>query len=156
LPGETAPPKLAPDGCNRPPARIRKGLPIVAYLVFGVSGLVLLSVGGVLLVTLWIATRNTVELLEGKGRRLGLHSGPVVVGNIGTPSRMNYTVVGDTVNTTKHLQELAKELLPNVDVAILVSGVTAPALPPDLRLRSLVEYHLRGRGAPIEVFGLAG
>jgi class 3 adenylate cyclase len=88
--------------------------------------------------------------------RIGLHSGPVVVGNIGTPSRMNYTVVGDTVNTTKRLQELAKELLPEVEVAIFVSGVTAAALPPDLRLRSRGEYHLRGRGAPIEVFALAG
>ena len=48
---------------------VRKGLPIVAYLVFGVSALVL-SVGGVLLVTLSIATRNTFELLEDKGRLL--------------------------------------------------------------------------------------
>jgi adenylate cyclase len=88
--------------------------------------------------------------------RVGLHSGPVVVGNIGTPSRMNYTVVGDTVNTAKRIQELAKETLPEAEVATFVSGVTAAALPPDLRLRSLGEYHLRGRGAPIEVLSLAG
>jgi adenylate cyclase len=88
--------------------------------------------------------------------RLGLHSGPVVVGNIGTASRMNYTVVGDTVNTTKRLQELAKELLPDAEVAIFVSGVTALALPPDLELRSLGDYHLRGRDQRIEVFSLAG
>jgi adenylate cyclase len=69
---------------------------------------------------------------------------------------MNYTVVGDTVNTTKRLQELAKELLPDAEVAIFVSGVTALALPPDLPLRSLGEYHLRGRDQPIEVFNLAG
>ena len=49
---------------------VRKGLPIVAYLVFGVSALVILAVGGVLLVTLSIATRNTFELLEDKGRLL--------------------------------------------------------------------------------------
>jgi adenylate cyclase len=87
--------------------------------------------------------------------RLGLHSGPVVVGNIGTPSRMNYTVVGDTVNAAKRLQELAKELLPQAEVAIFVSGTIAAALPPDPKLRSLGEYHLRGRDAPIEVFSLA-
>jgi adenylate cyclase len=53
-----------------PTPEVRKGLPIVAYLVFGVSALVILSVGGVLLVTLSIATRNTVELLEDKSRLL--------------------------------------------------------------------------------------
>ena len=51
-------------------SEVRKGLPIVAYLVFGVSALVILSVGAVLLVTLSIATRNTVELLEDKSRLL--------------------------------------------------------------------------------------
>jgi hypothetical protein len=49
---------------------MRKGLPIVAYLVFGVSALVFFSVAGVLLVTLSIATRNTFELLEDKSRLL--------------------------------------------------------------------------------------
>ena len=49
---------------------VRKGLPIVAYLVFGVSALVILAVGAVLLVTLSIATRNTFELLEDKSRLL--------------------------------------------------------------------------------------
>jgi hypothetical protein len=54
-----------------PPAPpVRKGLPIVAYLVFGVGALVTLSVGGVLFVTLSIATRNTFELLEDKSRLL--------------------------------------------------------------------------------------
>ena len=49
---------------------VRKGLPIVVYLVFGVSALVILAVGGVLLLTLLIATRNTFEFLEDKGRLL--------------------------------------------------------------------------------------
>ncbi|MGH6913906.1 MAG: cache domain-containing protein, partial [Geminicoccales bacterium] len=52
---------------NRP---WRKGLPIVAYLVFGVGGLIILSVGGVFLITLSIATRNTFELLGDNGRLL--------------------------------------------------------------------------------------
>ena len=53
-----------------PTPRLRKGLPIVAYLVFGVSALMILSIGGVLLVTLSIASRNTYELLEDKSRLL--------------------------------------------------------------------------------------
>ena len=54
---------------STPPAPpVRTGLPIVAYLVFGVGALVILSVGGVLLVTLSIATRNTLELLQDRSR----------------------------------------------------------------------------------------
>lgn len=61
--------------------------------------------------------------------RIGLHSGPVVVGNIGTPSRMNSTVVGDTVNTAQRIQELAKELAPRAEVAVLLSAATAARRP---------------------------
>ncbi|HSA79767.1 MAG TPA: cache domain-containing protein, partial [Geminicoccaceae bacterium] len=53
-----------------PTPEVRKGLSIVAYLMFGVSALVILAVGAVLLVTLSIATRNTFELLEDKSRLL--------------------------------------------------------------------------------------
>ena len=53
-----------------PAPQVRKGLPIVAYLVFGVGALVIASIGAVLLLTLSIATRNTLELLEDKSRLL--------------------------------------------------------------------------------------
>ena len=53
-----------------PAPEVRKGLPIVAYLVFGVSALMIASIGGVLLITLSVATRNTFELLEDKSRLL--------------------------------------------------------------------------------------
>ena len=43
--------------------------------------------------------------------RIGLHSGPVVVGNIGAPGRVNYTVVGDTVNVAQRFEQLGKEFM---------------------------------------------
>lgn len=86
--------------------------------------------------------------------RIGLHSGPVVVGNIGTATRMSYTVVGDTVNIAQRLEQLAKELLPDVEVAILLSAATAAFLPPEFATTSLGRHALRGRGAATEVFAL--
>ena len=86
--------------------------------------------------------------------RIGLHSGPVVVGNIGTATRMNYTVVGDTVNVAQRLEAIAKEILPEAEVAILLSAATARALPADPRLTSLGWHRLRGRDAPTEIFAL--
>ena len=86
--------------------------------------------------------------------RIGLHSGPVVVGNIGTATRMNYTVVGDTVNTAQRLEALAKELLPDAEVAILMSAATVARCPLRSATVSLGRHTLRGHGAAIEVLAL--
>ena len=77
-----------------------------------------------------------------------------MVGNIGTATRMNYTVVGDTVNTAQRLEAMAKELLPDAEVAILLSAATAAALPAAIGTVALGRHLLRGHGAGTEVFAL--
>ena len=44
--------------------------------------------------------------------RIGLHSGPAVVGNIGAPDRVNYTIVGDTVNDAQRLSRSGTSSIP--------------------------------------------
>ncbi len=61
--------------------------------------------------------------------RIGLHSGPVVVGNIGAPGRVNFTVVGDTVNIAQRFEQLGKEFMKaDEEVVLLVSGGTMAAV----------------------------
>ena len=87
--------------------------------------------------------------------RMGLHSGNVIVGNIGAPDRINYTVIGDTVNTASRLEQLCKEVcLDTPEVSVLISGETAAALGPGLAVVHIGQHNLRGRHAMIEVHRL--
>jgi adenylate cyclase len=84
--------------------------------------------------------------------RVGIHTGDVIVGDIGASDRVNYTIVGDTVNVSQRLQELGKLLASDADVAIMISGDTAAQLDDCFQLTASGKHHLRGRGEPVEVF----
>ena len=90
--------------------------------------------------------------------RIGLHSGPVVVGNIGAPGRVNYTVVGDTVNVAQRFEQLGKEFMREDDeVIVLVSGDTISAMKHPEVLGALPKpelRHVKGRDEPEQVYRL--
>ncbi len=87
--------------------------------------------------------------------RMGVHTGPAIVGNIGAPGRINYTVVGDTVNLAQRLEELGKTTWgAGEDSVILVSGDVADALGDDFELTARGSQEIRGRDGGIRVFRL--
>nr|WP_256443053.1 MULTISPECIES: adenylate/guanylate cyclase domain-containing protein [unclassified Bradyrhizobium] len=87
--------------------------------------------------------------------RVGLHSGPVVAGNIGARERSGYTIVGDTVNLGSRLEQLGKSVTSDDDIVVLVSGDTVGVLQ-DGRddLKPLGPHAVPGRATTIDVFRL--
>ncbi len=83
--------------------------------------------------------------------RIGLHSGPAIVGNIGAPQRINYTLVGDTVNVAQRLEQLGKRYADEKEVVIIASRAHLEAAGMAHSARSLGMQDLAGRG-PMEVF----
>ncbi len=75
---------------------------------------------------------------------IGVHTGPVVAGNLGSRTHMKYGVVGDTVNIAARLEALNREL----DTTILISEVVRTELPDALRGRThpAGTFRLKGRG----------
>jgi adenylate cyclase len=92
--------------------------------------------------------------------RIGIATGPVVVGNIGTAGRINYTIVGETVNTANRLEQLGKTLQADVNgqdagngagVTIVASTATFEACNPPVPGRRLRGQALRGIDHPVDV-----
>lgn len=88
---------------------------------------------------------------------IGLNTGVVIAGGLGSIDRLHYTIIGDTVNTTQRLESLTRDLYPGTGILVGHSTYTALAeFRSSFDLLPLGSYEVKGRTEQVQVYNLVG
>ncbi len=83
---------------------------------------------------------------------IGINTGKVIVGNIGSSERMNYTAIGDAVNLAARIQGLTREF----DNHVMISEYTFAKVKGRFEVKPLEQIRVKGKEAPVMMYEVTG
>jgi len=98
----------------------------------------------------WMAQRFAGRALPPFAVGVGVHSGTAVVGNVGSPERMEYTAIGDTVNIASRLEGATKTL----GASVAASRACVDRAGAGVAVGERQTIPVKGRDEPVEIFAI--
>lgn len=108
-----------------------------------------------------LGMRKALERFNASGRTpgevrfgVGIQTGALVAGNVGTLARLEYTVIGDTVNVASRLESATKELGADILVSEAVRDKVEPAMKGKASFERMGDVALKGKSRPVTLFAV--
>ena len=104
---------------------------------------------------IWCAVTGLNDELAAKGRApiqigIGIHSGPAIVGSVGSPQRLEFTAIGNTVNVASRIQSLTK----TVGRPLLVTEAVRDRAGDSFTFEELAPQEVRGIEGRVMIFAV--